>query len=175
VVELDAAATLKRKRDEATNLPIVAPPTTLLPPAGDVSITPAPGAATTGLPTPTNEDELQALFKSKIDQMSTHEVIGHEYHVVPGQSHHGVGDFLLKKVGEKRLVVVEVKYIDLARTGPTASTRRTKHRKKVKEQAWRYACHARAKYPGYAITYGTFTNEFGWQKLGELQPVAPSC
>jgi len=89
-----------------------------------------------------------------------------------------VGDFLLKKRhgGRKEAgCVVEVKYINLARTGPTARTSRTKHRKKVKEQAWRYACHARAKYPGYAITYDTFTNEFGWQKLGELEPVAPSC
>jgi hypothetical protein len=89
-----------------------------------------------------------------------------------------VGDFLLKKRhgGRKEAgCVVEVKYINLAHTGPTARTSHTKHRKKVKEQAWTYARHARANYPGYAITVCIYTNENGMQTLGELEPVAASC
>ena len=183
MVELDVAAmpmalaTLKRKREEATSadLPAVAPPTTLLPPAGvapQVSVTPAPMPVATGSPTPRSEDDLHAVLKRLFNRMtSTHKVIGHEYHVVPGQSQFGVGDFLLEKVGEYTLVVVEVKYIDLASTGHTARVSRTKHRKKVKEQAWRYARHARDKYPGYATAVCVYTNEIGMKKLGEVEPI----
>ena len=148
----DHVATLNRKRDQAGLVAVQPTPTSLF----------------------ANENDLHAEMKRLVDRSNRLKVIRYEYNVVPRQNQYGVGDFLLKRVGEKTLVVVEVKYINFANAGRNASTSktsRTKNRKKVKEQARKYADLASAKFPAYKILVYIFTNENVKPiKLGELKP-----
>ncbi len=61
-------------------------------------------------------------------------LIDSDWEVYPNMAQNGQGDLIFTD-GQKRFAVVEVKWIDTARTGSTVSARRTKNRKKVKEQA----------------------------------------
>lgn len=64
-------------------------------------------------------------------------VLDDEWEVEPNATQSGKGDLIFTD-GMGRFAVVEVKWIDKARTGDTVSSRRTKKRKKVKEQAVLY-------------------------------------
>ena len=109
-------------------------------------------------------------FKELIDK--GYRLIHREYELVPGQSQYGKGDLLFKK--KHTILVVEVKYIDFGskdRNSKTVRTKRTKHRKKVKEQAILYCIalrifhHKLNKAKFYPVVY---TNEFGFQFFDEM-------
>lgn len=119
-----------------------------------------------------NEDDVHAEFKRWIDWAATYTLKEYEYYIVPGQDNCGKGDLLLEKVGEKTLLVVEAKYIKSAKapgTLPkTLQTSRTKGRKKVREQALRYACLMEKKYPDYNVVACIYTNERGLQSWNSV-------
>jgi hypothetical protein len=67
-------------------------------------------------------------------------LVDDEWDAVSGRSDLGRGDLVFTD-GVGHFAVVELKFIDLTRTGPTARVKRTKSRGKVFEQAVIYACH----------------------------------
>lgn len=64
-----------------------------------------------------------------------------EWEVSPGRTDQGRGDLIFTD-GEGAFAVVEVKYIDIDRSGRTARTKRTHSRSKVRDQACAYAMEA---------------------------------
>jgi hypothetical protein len=81
-----------------------------------------------------------------------------EWHVVPNQTNHGVGDLVFANT-LGMFVVVEVKSIKQG-TGHTARTKRTQQRKELPEQAQKYADCLRKANPRAALVLGSyFTNE----------------
>ena len=82
-----------------------------------------------------------------------------EYDVHPTKSQLGKGD--IKLVTNTHVIIVECKYIDTSTHGKTASVRRTKHRKKVREQCVMYAAWARLQHPSKHIVGYVATNEGG--------------
>ena len=65
-------------------------------------------------------------------------VVDDEWEFEPGHTNEGRGDLIFTD-GEGRFAVVELKYMDNNRSGPTARKKRTKDRGKVVEQAQDYA------------------------------------
>lgn len=65
-------------------------------------------------------------------------VIEDEWEVEAGRADQGCGDLVFTD-GSGFFAVVEVKWIDVISSGDTASNKRTKKRKAVKEQAIKYA------------------------------------
>lgn len=96
-------------------------------------------------------------------------VIDDEWEVWPGNTDQGRGDLLFSD-GAGRFAVVEVKFIDLGRTGATARSKRTDSRGKVADQARVYAQALPTRYPDQvaAVAAFAFTNEQG------LVPVPPT-
>ncbi len=86
-------------------------------------------------------------------------IVDDEWDVVPGKTNNGRGDLVFTD-GEGGFAVVEVKYIDLDRSGSTARSKRTDSRKKVVEQAMDYArlLYARVG-PAARVEAYSFTNE----------------
>ena len=86
-------------------------------------------------------------------------LVDDEWDVVPGHTNHGRGDLVFTD-GEGSYAVVEVKFIDLGRSGHTARVKRTKSRGLVVEQARKYArvVARRESATGIVVAY-TFTNE----------------
>ena len=120
-------------------------------------------------PTPQNwllsEDGVHAELKRWIEWEATYTIKEYEYaielddvYTVPGQIQYGDGDFLLEKVGEKTLLVVEVKHIKEGH-GRNACAKRTMARKKVRKQALRFARLVGNKYRDYKIVACIYTNE----------------
>lgn len=88
-------------------------------------------------------------------------LVDDEWDVKPGHPNHGRGDLVFTD-GVGRFAVVEVKYIDLERTGKTARVKRTKDRGKVLEQAETYAQDWAARTRGDSEVVGfAYTNEGG--------------
>lgn len=86
-------------------------------------------------------------------------VVDDEWEFVPGQTNHGRGDLVFTD-GKGAFAVVEVKFIDLGRTGKTARKKRTDSRGKVVEQALRYANIAVERYAAsQPVRAFTYTNE----------------
>jgi hypothetical protein len=87
-------------------------------------------------------------------------VVAHEWEPVPGASQYGKGDLVFAD-GRGNFAVVEVKFIDLLESGRTVGTRRTGHRKKVREQARFYAAALQTCLgtPAAAIRAFAHTNE----------------
>lgn len=85
-----------------------------------------------------------------------------EWEVVPGWSQCGKGDLVFTD-GEGRFAVVEVKFIDRARTGKTVKTRRKNYRNKVWAQAREYAEALPRRHPELVVEVigFAFTNELG--------------
>lgn len=109
------------------------------------------------------EARLQIQFLKSIKN-TKYELFQMEYEIEGG-----VGDILLRaKDGSKKLAVVEVKYIDVHSSGRTARARRTRNRKKVEEQAWRYGHAVKRKYPAFSVMVCAYTNERGAVQLGVL-------
>ena len=109
------------------------------------------------------EKQLHNKFKKIVNESTKYCVFEHEYSI-----NGGVGDFILKHIKKKRLLVVEVKYIDNYSEGKTARVRRNKNRNKVVHQAWRYGKAVKEKYKNYEVVVCIFTNEYGLYKLGVL-------
>lgn len=86
-------------------------------------------------------------------------VVDDEWDVVPGKTDQGRGDLVFTD-GAGCFAVVEVKFIDLGRSGPTARSKRTGSRKKVVEQAMDYAHLLYARHGADAkVEAFSFTNE----------------
>ena len=85
-------------------------------------------------------------------------VVEDEWEVIADKSDEGMGDLVFTD-GNGNFAVVEVKYLDLYSTGGTASSRRTKKRQKVKEQAVKYAEIYRKKKFVKSVKSFIFTNE----------------
>lgn len=84
-----------------------------------------------------------------------------------GYSHLGKGDLVLKNGQQKRFLVVETKYLTPC-SGKTARRKRTEHRKKVKEQAIKYAKDLQKRYPDADIYYASVTNSSLLIKINRL-------
>jgi hypothetical protein len=89
-------------------------------------------------------------------------LVEYEWEVEQGSSQYGRGDLLFTD-GEGSFAVVEAKWIDLDSTGPTASNRRTKKRKQVRDQAWRYARGVERLYRSDKVVGYAHTNELPMQ------------
>jgi len=86
-------------------------------------------------------------------------VLGDEWEAEPNRGEQGKGDLIFSN-GEGRFAVVEVKWIDLVRTGKTVRTGRNKDRNKVREQAEKYRDILAAKLgPDCHVEGYYFTNE----------------
>lgn len=89
-------------------------------------------------------------------------LIEDEWEAEPNRNQEGKGDLLFSD-GEGRFAVVEVKWLDLGASGKTPKTRRTKKRKKVKDQAVNYASALAQRLQLFVQIEGySFTNE--WSK-----------
>jgi Holliday junction resolvase-like predicted endonuclease len=73
----------------------------------------------------------------------------------------GEGDILAEEKNGASLMAIECKYIDNIATGKTAKVRRTKHRKKVVEQALLHASYVKIRNPHRLVKALTLTNEAG--------------
>ncbi|WP_239112898.1 hypothetical protein [Halomicronema sp. CCY15110] len=86
-------------------------------------------------------------------------VVDDEWEAEPNQGDRGKGDLIFTN-GESRFAVVEVKWIDLVRTGKTVRTGRNRDRNKVREQAEKYRDILAAKLgPDFHVEGYYFTNE----------------
>lgn len=110
-----------------------------------------------------------ALTESLKEALREHgcEVIGQDWHAQGNLSNMGVGDLVARAPAGEH-VVIEVKWLNLLATGPTACEARRKHRLEVKDQARKYAKHWRDKNQGVRVIAATFTNERGLVVLDEL-------
>lgn len=88
-----------------------------------------------------------------------------EYPVAGNLTQLGVGD--IRIVTHDRIIVIETKHIDFSNTGKTATTKRTKHRKKVREQCLTYVAWNRInRYSqGKRVIGMTATNENGLELI----------
>lgn len=102
------------------------------------------------------EKKLQEEIKEKLI-LKGWELIGREYLVIDNYSQFGVGDLIFKK--DNKIGVVECKYINLNESGKNQSTKRTKARKKVKEQTIYYSTCAKLKHRDCIVIGATYTNE----------------
>jgi len=115
----------------------------------------------------TNEEELQEML---IDcppipfiQLYRREWMADEW----GECHlsqFGVGDLVFKRPGLEEYLVVETKFMTTS-TGTTASTSRTKGRKKVKEQAACYGHKWKRLHPQATVYYAWYTNDRGLSNI----------
>ena len=89
-----------------------------------------------------------------------------EWEVEPGNTHFGRGDLVFTD-GRGAFAVVEVKHIDLGRSGPTVRAKRTESRSKVVAQARVYAAALPHHYPGLVreVTAFVYTNERGLERV----------
>ena len=82
-----------------------------------------------------------------------------EYHVVPPYDQMGKGDLMFfRRDGERIALVVECKHMVLD-SGKTARTKRTKARKKVKEQCRYYAACVKLMHRDFRVIGAVCTNE----------------
>jgi hypothetical protein len=92
-------------------------------------------------------------------------LVGDEWEAEPNRGQDGKGDLIFAD-GAGRFAVVEVKWLDLSTSGDTAQTRRTKKRKKVKEQAEKYAQTLAQRLENFIQVEGYwFTNECNGPQL----------
>lgn len=82
---------------------------------------------------------LQTLFEHSSDIQD----VRVEYLVMSGYAQFGKGDILT--VTPEAVNIYELKYIDRVASGKTAKVKRTKQRKKVREQALAYTAFARLR------------------------------
>lgn len=94
-------------------------------------------------------------------------LIDDEWEVEANRTQDGKGDLIFTD-GEGRYAVVEVKWLDLNRSGDTVRTSRNKKRQKVQEQAMIYA-HALKQQLGDSVQVAAywFTNEYEHPQLLE--------
>ena len=111
------------------------------------------------------EELLHRKIVSDVSKIPFVRIKDYEYKIGVGE-----GDFLLENTKTCSLTALEVKYINLKRTGKTARTKRNHQRNKVKKQAWVYAKYVHKKYPHRKINVYIYTNETKYQKLGEILP-----
>ena len=84
-----------------------------------------------------------------------------EYHVVPPYDQLGKGDLIFFRGGGERVaLVVECKHIP-QESGKTVRTKRTKARKKVKDQSRYYAACVKLMYRDFQVIGAIYTNEVG--------------
>lgn len=127
-----------------------------------------------------NEAELQEMLigcpPTPFTQLVAHEwPVGKEWPVgyewmgeyFSHYSHYGVGDLVFKRPGFEDYLVVETKYMT-TRTGRTAKTRRTRGRKKVKEQAAFYGRKWKRQHPEAKVSYAWYTNDSGLSKIVQV-------
>jgi Holliday junction resolvase-like predicted endonuclease len=102
------------------------------------------------------EEILQEKIKKKIVK-NKWDLIDQEYLIISNYYQFGTGDLIFKK--NNKILVVECKHINFTQTGRNYRSKRTKARKKVKEQALYYASCAKLKYRNCIVYGAVFTNE----------------
>eukprot|EP01028_Stygiella_incarcerata_P006535 TRINITY_DN2668_c1_g3_i1.p1 TRINITY_DN2668_c1_g3~~TRINITY_DN2668_c1_g3_i1.p1 ORF type:complete len:672 (+),score=181.94 TRINITY_DN2668_c1_g3_i1:362-2377(+) len=100
-------------------------------------------------------------------------VFAYEWPVAPGRTQWGKGDVILCD-GEKFLIL-EIKYINLDSHGATASTARTKRRKKVREQAARYCAQFCLDHPGVPAVAASLMNDINRFEWTSIDTVLETC
>jgi len=85
-----------------------------------------------------------------------------EYHVVPGQTHCGVGDLIfVNQNNPNKFLVVETKY-----ENPLASAKTNKtKRQRAKQQARFYSDRLKEQFPGASVRKAIYTNKRGLEYL----------
>ena len=107
----------------------------------------------------------ESALLDQFERSTTWTVLKKNYELLPGFMQFGEGDMLTDD-GDS-LVAIECKWIDLTSTGKTAKVRRTKHRKKVAEQALLHASYVKIRDPDRRIRASTLTNEDGLRVLAD--------
>ena len=87
-----------------------------------------------------------------------------EWHVVPKQSHHGVGDLVFQKPGTKQFLVVETKYLRID-PGRAGKRNRNSGRKRVREQIEFYSRQFKNLHPNSKVESAIYTNLEGLQYI----------
>ena len=88
-------------------------------------------------------------------------VLNKNYEFIPGFMQFGEGDILAEDENGDSPMAIECKYIDKIATGKTAKVKRTKHRKKVVEQALLHASYVKIRNSNRRVQALTLTNENG--------------
>ena len=88
-------------------------------------------------------------------------VLKRNYEFIPGFMQFGEGDILAEDENGDSLMAIECKYINKIATGKTAKVKRTKHRKKVVEQALLHASYVKIRNSNRRVQALTLTNENG--------------
>ena len=117
----------------------------------------------------------ESALLDQFEKSTTLNVLRKNYELVPGFMQFGEGDMLADD-GDS-LVAIECKWIDLTSSGKTAKVRRTKHRKKVAEQALLHASYVKIRTPHRRVQAMTLTNEYGLKVIADdvSLPYAKRC
>lgn len=94
-------------------------------------------------------------------------VYRYEYELIPGYSQYGKGDLILTD-GIDAVLIVELKHINNG-SGSTARTARRKAKRKVEDQALRYAKNFKSSHPKIDVSFIAATNENLYHYVGKLQ------
>lgn len=92
-------------------------------------------------------------------QKQNYKLIAQNYLFVSPYMQFGEGDLLLQHTETKNIITIECKFLDFNKTGKTAKTQRTKHRKKIKEQSIKHASYVKIQNPKKKVKAIAFTNE----------------
>lgn len=107
----------------------------------------------------------ESALLDQFERSTTWTVLRKNYELLPGFMQFGEGDMLADD-GDS-LVALECKWIDRTSSGKTAKVRRTKHRKKVAEQALLHASYVKIRNPDRRVQAFTLTNEYGLKVLAD--------
>lgn len=102
------------------------------------------------------EKILQNKIKSNLIK-DKWKLLKQEYLIIENYYQFGTGDLLFLK--NNKILVVECKYINFKKSGRNYRSKRTKARKKVKEQALYYSSCAKINYKDYTVYGSIYTNE----------------
>lgn len=92
-------------------------------------------------------------------------VYDYEWETRDDDASHGRGDLIFTD-GKGKFAVVEIKYIDIHRSGSSARVKRSKRRSHVRDQALKYGRHLYiSRNEVHSVTAWTFTNEGGLNKV----------
>ena len=115
------------------------------------------------------EKKLKEEIKKKLI-LENWNLLDQEYLIIGDYYQFGTGDLIFKK--DNKILIVECKHINFNESGRNYRCKRTKARKKVKEQSIYYSACAKLKYRDCIIIGSTYTNESQLKftcKLNDLQ------
>ena len=103
------------------------------------------------------EEEILQENAKKIILNKNWKLIDQEYLIISNYYQFGTGDLIFRN--NNKILIIECKYINFKKKGRNYRSKRTKARKKVKEQALYYSSCAKLKYRNCCVYGSIFTNE----------------